>query len=77
MSNPITIRISKQGDRDRIAALAELDGRHAPEGEALLAEVDGRLWAAVCVADGKTVADPFEHTADVVGLLQLRAEQER
>lgn len=77
MNNPITIRHSTESDRDRIRELAELDGHRAPSGDAILAEVDGRLWAAVGVADGVAVADPFQATEEVVGLLRLRAEQER
>ncbi|HEY1274777.1 MAG TPA: hypothetical protein VGF25_07695 [Thermoleophilaceae bacterium] len=77
MNDAITIRHSTTADRARIAALAELDSRHAPVGLALLAEVDGRLVAAVGVADGAVVADPFVPTADVVGLLRIQASQER
>jgi hypothetical protein len=76
MTAPITIRYSADEDRDRILELAELDGRHAPAGQVLLAEVDGRLWAAVGVADGVAVADPFEPTGEIVRLLRLRVEQE-
>jgi hypothetical protein len=77
MTNAITIRYSTEADRDRIVELAELDGRRAPSGDALMAEVRGRLWAAVGVADGVAVADPFDATGAVVDLLRLRAEQER
>ena len=77
MSEPIMIRHSTSGDRAGVEELAELDGRPAPVGETLLAEVDGKLWAAVGVDDGAAVADPFRPTADVVWLLQIRAEQER
>jgi hypothetical protein len=73
----ITIRFSTDADRSRVLELAELDGRAAPEGEALLAEADGRLVAAVGLADGGAVADPFVPTRDVVELLRMRAEQER
>jgi hypothetical protein len=75
--NPITIRFSTEADRTRLGELAELDGRPAPRGEALLAEVEGRLVAAVGVADGVAVADPFALTSDTLDLLRLRAEQER
>ena len=77
MSEPITIRHSTGMDRVAIDELAELDGRPAPVGETLLAEVDGKLWAAVGIDDGSAVADPFLPAADVVWLLQIRAEQER
>ena len=75
--DPITIRFSTEADRKRILVLAELDGGAAPQGDALLAEADGRLVAAVGVADGASVADPFVLTGDVLDVLKLRAEQER
>jgi ketosteroid isomerase-like protein len=77
MTEPITIRHSTDADRVRVEELAELDGRPAPQGETLLAEVEGKLWVAVGIEDGAAVADPFELTRDVVWLLQMRAEQER
>jgi hypothetical protein len=76
MTDPIVIRHSSEADGERLRELAELDGRHAPQGDALLAEVDGRLLAAVGIEDGVTVADPFEPTGAIVDLLRLRAEQE-
>jgi hypothetical protein len=75
--NPITIRFSTDADRNRVLELAELDGRAAPRGEALLAESGDGVVAAVGVSDGVAVADPFVPTRDVVELLRLRAEQER
>jgi hypothetical protein len=77
VSEPITIRHSTSRDRAGVAELAKLDGRPMPVGDTLLAEVDGKLWAAVGVDDGAAVADPFLPTADVLWLLQIRAEQER
>ena len=75
--NPITIRISTEADSARVHELAELDGHAAPKGEAVLAEVDGRLVAAVGVADGVAVADPFILASDTLEVLRVRAEQER
>lgn len=75
--NPINIRFSTDSDRPSIAELAERDGHAAPQGEAVLAEVNGRIVAAVGVADGVAVADPFVLTSDTLDLLRLRAEQER
>jgi hypothetical protein len=77
VSEPITIRHSTGMDRAAVEELAELDGRPAPVGETLLAEVNGKLWAAVGIDDGAAVGDPFLPTADVLWLLQVRAEQER
>ena len=70
MPDAITIRRSTQADRRRVQRLAELDSGSAPEGVALLAEVEGELVAAVGEADGRAVADPFVPTADVVALLR-------
>jgi hypothetical protein len=77
VAEPITIRHSTDADRPRVLELAQLDGRPMPVGELLLAEVGGRLWAAVGIDDGAAVADPFEPSDEVVWLLQMRAEQER
>jgi hypothetical protein len=77
MSEAITIRHSTDRDGPRVLRLAELDNRPAPVGATLLAEVDGRLAAAVGIDDGSAVADPFRPTADLVMLLHTRAEQER
>ena len=72
----IVIRFSTEADQQRVLELAELDGKPAPQGEALLAEADGRLVAAVGVKDGRSVADPFSLSAGALDLLKLRAEQE-
>jgi hypothetical protein len=77
VTEPLTIRHSTERDRTRIRELAELDDRPAPVGDTLLAEVEGRVWAAVGVDDGGAVADPFRPTGDLVALLLVRADQER
>jgi hypothetical protein len=77
VTQSITIRHSTDSDSGRVLELAQLDARPAPVGDTLLAEVEGRLWAAVGVDDGSAVADPFRPADDVVVLLQMRAEQER
>jgi hypothetical protein len=69
MIDALTIKLSTESDRDRIERLAQLDGGRAPHGDVLLAEVNGRLLAAVGM-DGTAVADPFERTAGVVRLLR-------
>jgi hypothetical protein len=78
MNESITIKLSTDADGDRLRELAELDGRRAPHGDVLLAELNGRLIAAVGM-DGTVVADPFERTAGVVSLLraQLAGEPKR
>jgi hypothetical protein len=69
----LTIKLSTEADRERIRRLAELDSRPAPQGDALLAEVQGRLVAAMGM-DGSVVADPFERTTAVVNVLRSQLE---
>jgi hypothetical protein len=76
MSEPITITHSTEADVPSVQRLAALDDRRPPHGPALLAYVDGELRAAVGLLDGKAVADPFQHTAELVELLRLQARQE-
>jgi hypothetical protein len=73
MNDTITIRRSTDSDRAAIARLAALDDRPEPSGQALLAFVDGELRAALPLEAGRTVADPFHLTGDVVELLRFRA----
>jgi hypothetical protein len=77
MTEPITIRQTHQAEAEALRRLAELDGRRAPTGPALLAYADDELVAAVGVEDGRVVADPFRYTSDVVMTLMLRAAQQR
>ena len=72
----ITIKLATEADRDRIRRLAELDSRPVPHGDVLLAEVQGRLVAAIGM-DGSVIADPFERTAAAVGVLHAQLEPRR
>ena len=69
------IRRAARGDTRRLRMLAELDSGPAPSGPALVAEVDGRLVAALPLDGGRPVADPFVPSAPLVKLLELRAAQ--
>ncbi len=71
----VTIRRVTADDREAVARLAQLEGSTAPPGAALLAEVEGRVLAAIFLAHGATVADPFHPTAELVRLLEARARQ--
>lgn len=73
----ITIRHKTHEDAYAVLRLAQLDDRPAPEGDALLAFVDGELAAARSLAKrGTAVADPFRRTKELVEMLDLRARQE-
>jgi hypothetical protein len=69
MNDRLVIRFANDLDHQRIERLAELDSRRAPHGDVLIAELDGRLVAAVGL-DGSAVADPFQRSAPVVRLLR-------
>jgi len=71
----ITVRRSVTADRSDLERLAALDSARPPTGPALVAEADSRILAALPLGAGRPIADPFEPTAAVVALLQLRAEQ--
>ena len=73
----VTIRYSAASDLSELARLAALDSASPPRGPALVAEADSRMLAALPLGSGRPIADPFEPTAHVVALLQLRADQMR
>jgi hypothetical protein len=74
MSN-ITVRHAVAADLSDLTRLAALDSATPPRGPALIAEADSRILAALPLGSGRPIADPFEPTAEIVALLQLRAEQ--
>jgi hypothetical protein len=71
----VTIRPAGPADATRLVWLATLDDVPPLEGAVLLAEVEGLLWAACSLADGRTAADPFHPTQAVRALLELRRTQ--
>jgi hypothetical protein len=76
-TSSISIRPARRDDFTALWALAGLDDADGVPAEPLLvAERDGEIVAARSVADGATIADPFQRTADAVELLHLRASQQ-
>ncbi len=73
----ISIRRLGDGDRADVERLAQLDSRHPPEGALLGVAVEGRLVAAISLATGESIADPFSRTGELRALLELRAAQLR
>ncbi|MEA2360903.1 MAG: hypothetical protein QOD71_48 [Thermoleophilaceae bacterium] len=71
----LTVRHAVASDLSELARLAALDSGTPPRGPALVAEADSRMLAALPLGSGRPIADPFEPTAEIVALLQLRAEQ--
>ena len=73
--NHLKIRIATDDDTVALYRLAALDSQAWEPGEALVAEVDGELRAALPLDGRPPVADPFHRTTDLVALLELRRDQ--
>jgi hypothetical protein len=73
----VTVRQAHPSDAVALGRLASLDSGHAPAGAALVAESDARILAALPLGSGRAIADPFEPTAELVALLELRRDQLR
>jgi hypothetical protein len=70
----VTIRRAAPSDAPALRRLALLDGVPRPlGGPVLVAEAGGVPRAALALADGRAVADPFHPTAQLVDLLRTRA----
>jgi hypothetical protein len=71
----ITIRRLGPDDAADVTHLAQRDSTRAPSGGLLGADLDGSLVAAISVATGQVIADPFRRTAEITDVLRLRAAQ--
>ena len=66
------IRQATPNDQGVLERLAALDGQKPLSGRALIGEIDGVPAAAVSLADGRVVADPFQSTAQLLPVLMMR-----
>jgi hypothetical protein len=71
----VVIRTADPGDVLAVINLSELDSQPVPAGKLLVAEVDGKIRAALSVETGRVIADPFEPSTHLRALLRLRADQ--
>jgi hypothetical protein len=71
----VTLRHAVAADTERLQHLAELDSGQAPSGPTLVAEVDGRLRAALPLDGSSPIADPFHRGTELIELLRVRAGQ--
>lgn len=71
----VTIREAMESDAVAIERLSQLDSTRPPEGPMLIGEVGGDPRAAYSVHEGRAIADPFKHTAELVELLMLYARE--
>jgi hypothetical protein len=73
----VTVRHAHADDARALNRLAALDSAHTPGFPTLVAESDARIVAALPLGCGRPIADPFEPSAELVALLELRAAQLR
>jgi len=73
----VTLRLADSADRGTLERLAGRDTAPILTGKILLAVVDGEARAAIAVAGGTVIADPFRHTAHLLDLLRIRRAQLR
>ena len=71
----VLVRRATGRDAARIRTLALLDDRRLPDGPFIVAELAGEAVAAMSLASGQIVADPFRRTRDAADLLRVRAAQ--
>src|SRR4051812_46229674 len=72
-ANHHIIRPATARDDITIESLSALDSRRPIAFPALIGEIAGRPVAAISLADGRVVADPFVHTAQLVAVMRVRA----
>jgi len=71
----MTIRRADTGDALALGRLAQLDSTLYSGASALVAEVDGRIVAALPLDGSRPFADPFRRTAEALAMLRLRRDQ--
>jgi len=69
----LLIRVAGPNDRPVLDDLAARDSRPRLRGDALIAELDGVVVAALSLRDGQLIADPWKPTAVIGEQLRLRA----
>jgi hypothetical protein len=67
------IRKATETDGPDLRRLAELDSQRPLSGPALVAEIGGEPAAAISLADGRVIADPFQLTGVARQMLRLRS----
>jgi len=69
----LTIRPAIPADSAGLARLAQRDSSSVPSGRLLVAETGGTIRAALAPDTGRTIADPFFPTLELVELLRTHA----
>ena len=74
MSQTVVLRPAGTDEQATVRRLSYLDSSRPLRGEVMLGYVGEQAVAAVSLRDGRVVADPFVHSADVVEMLRAYAE---
>jgi hypothetical protein len=72
-ANTYTIRRATGDDAEALRRLAALDSQRPIAGPVLIGEIDGAPAAALSLATGRAIADPFRPTAYLLATLRTRA----
>ena len=72
-ANNAVIRLAGDADEAALERLAQLDSARPVQHPALVAEIRGRVAAALDLDEKRTIADPFQHTAMLRSQLHARA----
>ena len=67
------IRIATAEDKAALRRLADIDSQDPLTGPYLVGEINGSPQAALSLADGRVVANPFVATAQLLAHLRMRA----
>jgi hypothetical protein len=73
MTSSLVLRPATSADTTGLERLAALDSARPLSGEVLVASVAGELRAALSLETGRSVADPFWPSAELVELLEAAA----
>ena len=73
VTQPVTLRPAGADDARTLSELAQLDSAEPLSGQVLLAETESGPLAALELATGRAIADPFRRTAESVSLLRTFA----
>jgi hypothetical protein len=72
-ANSYVIRRATDADDVVLARLAAVDSQRPLDGAVLIGELDGEPVAAVSLADGRAIGDPFRPTGHLVAAMRVRA----
>jgi hypothetical protein len=76
-TSDVELRLCRVADDPQLERLAELAERAMPHGRLVIAATGGRIVAALPLAGGDALRDPFARTEHLMPLLALRAAQLR